>query len=63
MAAGQFEIYKDAEGAFRWRLKTADGGVIANSDEGYPDAAFAAGHASIAQDAAAGAKFVYPPDE
>ena len=31
----KFEIYKDAKGEYRWRLKSANGQNIANGDEGY----------------------------
>ncbi len=31
---GKFEIYKDSQGEFRWRLRAANGEVIANG-EGY----------------------------
>ena len=31
---GKFEIYKDSQGEFRWRLRAANGEVIA-SGEGY----------------------------
>jgi uncharacterized protein len=30
-----FEVYKDAKGEFRWRLKATNGLAIANSGEGY----------------------------
>jgi uncharacterized protein YegP (UPF0339 family) len=30
-----FEVYKDAKGEFRWRLKATNGESIANSGEGY----------------------------
>lgn len=30
-------IYRDAAGAWRWRLKAANGRVIADSGEGYGD--------------------------
>ena len=30
-----FEIYKDIAGEFRWRLKAANGQIIACSGEGY----------------------------
>jgi uncharacterized protein YegP (UPF0339 family) len=33
--AGQFEVYKDARGEFRWRLKASNGQIIATSGEGY----------------------------
>jgi uncharacterized protein YegP (UPF0339 family) len=33
--AGKFEMYKDARGEFRWRLKAANGQIIATSGEGY----------------------------
>ena len=31
----RFEIYKDAGGDWRWRLRTLNGNVIADSAEGY----------------------------
>jgi uncharacterized protein len=30
-----FEIYKDKSGQFRWRLKAANGKIIADCGEGY----------------------------
>jgi uncharacterized protein YegP (UPF0339 family) len=33
--AAKFEIYKDAKGEFRWRLKSGNGQVIASGGEGY----------------------------
>lgn len=30
-----FEIYKDKSGEYRWRLRTANGRIIADSGEGY----------------------------
>ena len=30
-----FELYKDAKGEFRWRLKSANGQIIATGGEGY----------------------------
>ena len=30
-----FEIYKDAKGEYRWRLKAANHQVVAQSSEGY----------------------------
>ena len=31
----KFEIYRDARREFRWRLKSANGRIIADSGEGY----------------------------
>ncbi len=31
----KFEIYKDAAGEWRWRLKAANGQIVATSGEGY----------------------------
>lgn len=31
----KFEVYKDARGEYRWRLKSANGQVIATGGEGY----------------------------
>jgi uncharacterized protein len=30
-----FEFYRDASGSFRWRLRSANGNVVADSAEGY----------------------------
>jgi len=30
-----FELYEDAEGAYRWRLRHENGNIIADSGEGY----------------------------
>ncbi len=34
-AKTSFEVYEDAKKEFRWRLKAANGQVVANSSEGY----------------------------
>lgn len=31
----KFELYKDRRGEFRWRLKHANGNILASSSEGY----------------------------
>lgn len=31
----KFELYKDRRGEFRWRLKHANGNILATSSEGY----------------------------
>lgn len=31
----RFELYRDASGEWRWRLRTTNGDVIADSAEGY----------------------------
>ncbi|HDN19804.1 MAG TPA: DUF1508 domain-containing protein [Candidatus Acetothermia bacterium] len=33
--AAKFELYKDAAGEYRWRLRHENGNVIADSGEGY----------------------------
>ncbi len=33
--AAKFEVYKDARGEFRWRLKATNGQTIATGGEGY----------------------------
>lgn len=33
--AGKFEVYKDASGEYRWRLKASNGQTIATGGEGY----------------------------
>jgi uncharacterized protein YegP (UPF0339 family) len=35
MRSGRFEVYKDSQGEYRWRLKSSNGVVIAASGEGY----------------------------
>lgn len=35
MRAGKFFIYQDAAGEWRWRLKSANGLILADSGEGY----------------------------
>jgi uncharacterized protein YegP (UPF0339 family) len=37
--AGTFVIFKDSKGEYRWRLKAANGRIIADSGEGYVDKA------------------------
>lgn len=31
----QFELYKDKQGEFRWRLRHANGNILATASEGY----------------------------
>jgi uncharacterized protein YegP (UPF0339 family) len=33
--AAKFELYQDAKGEYRWRLKSANGQTIATGGEGY----------------------------
>jgi uncharacterized protein YegP (UPF0339 family) len=33
--AAKFELYKGADGEFRWRLKSANGQIFATGGEGY----------------------------
>ncbi|MGX7677852.1 YegP family protein [Jatrophihabitans sp. DSM 45814] len=33
--AAKFEVYQDSKGEYRWRLKSANGQVIATGGEGY----------------------------
>lgn len=33
--AAKFEVYKDAKGEYRWRMKSANGQIIATGGEGY----------------------------
>lgn len=35
----KFEIYKDGDGEWRWRLKASNGEIIADSGEGYKNKA------------------------
>lgn len=35
MGHHKFEIYRDDAGEFRWRLKAANGRIVADSSEGY----------------------------
>jgi uncharacterized protein len=36
-----FELYKDKKGEFRWRLRHANGNILATSSEGYKSKASA----------------------
>jgi uncharacterized protein len=36
-AKSTFEVYKDAKGQYRWRLKAANGNIIAGPGEGYKE--------------------------
>lgn len=55
--AGKFELYKDARGEFRFRLKAANGEVIA-SGEGYTSKAAAENGIKSVQTNAPGATVV-----
>jgi len=50
----KFELYKDAKGEFRWRLKSSNGQIIATGGEGYTSKAGAEnGIAAVKRDAVA----------
>ena len=50
----RFEVYKDAQGEFRWRLKSSNGRSIATSGEGYKSkAGVQDGIAAVKREAAA----------
>jgi len=52
----KFELYKDAKGEFRWRLKSSNGQVIATGGEGYTSKAGALnGIEAVKRDAPAAA--------
>ena len=52
----KFELYKDARGAFRWRLKAANGRVVATSSEGYTTKANCRAGIDLVKRGAAGAE-------
>jgi uncharacterized protein YegP (UPF0339 family) len=37
--AAKFEVFKDKSGEYRWRLKSANGQIIATGGEGYENKA------------------------
>jgi uncharacterized protein len=41
--AAKFEVYMDAKGEYRWRLRAGNGNVIATGGEGYTTKASALG--------------------
>jgi uncharacterized protein YegP (UPF0339 family) len=41
--AAKFEVYKDGQGQYRWRLRARNGQVIATGGEGYSTKANAVG--------------------
>jgi uncharacterized protein YegP (UPF0339 family) len=41
--AGKFQVYKDGQGQYRWRLRARNGQVIATGGEGYTTKASALG--------------------
>lgn len=50
--AAKFELYADAKGEYRWRLKAANGQTIATGGEGYSSASAAKdGIASVKKNA------------
>ncbi|CAL8975880.1 MAG: YegP family protein [Actinobacteria bacterium] len=50
--AGKFEVYADAKGEYRWRLKASNGQTIATGGEGYASKANAkAGIESVRKNA------------
>lgn len=51
----KFELYKDAAGEWRWRLKSANGNIIATASEGYVHKSDARRGIEIVQSSAAAA--------
>ena len=50
--AAKFEVYEDAQSEYRWRLKSANGQIIAIGGEGYTTRASAEnGIAAVKKDA------------
>ena len=49
----KFEVYPDKSGAYRWRLKAANGVQVASSGESFSSKAAAIGGAEATQRAAA----------
>ena len=58
MAAAKFEIYMDAAGAYRWRLKAANGEKVASSGESFASKDNAKRAAQTVKTAAPGADVV-----
>lgn len=56
MASGEFELYKDAGGKYRWRLRDANGVEIAASGESFDSKSNAKRAAENVRDSAAGAR-------
>jgi uncharacterized protein YegP (UPF0339 family) len=54
----KFEIYADASGAYRWRLRASNGQIIASSGESFASKANATRAAENVRDGAAGATVV-----
>lgn len=54
----RFELYKDSRGAFRWRLKSGNGRVVATSSEGYATRANCRSSIDLVKRGAAGAEVV-----
>ncbi len=61
VAGLQFEVYKDGRGKFRWRLKSANGRVMATSGEGYESKASCRGAIAVIQRDAAAATIIELP--
>lgn len=52
------EYYQDAAGQYRWRLKSANGRIVADSAEGYKTFSGASDGFAVVQDGASGAREV-----
>lgn len=59
--AGKFEIYKDAKGEFRFRLKAGNGEIVATG-ESYPTLKGVKDGIAAVQRAAEGASIVEPTE-
>lgn len=51
----KFEIYKDASGSWRWRLKAANGSIVASSGESFSSKEAAQNGVDVVKRIAAGA--------
>jgi hypothetical protein len=61
--SGNFLIYKDRLGAFRWRLRALNGEIVAQGDVLYPSKEAARRGAAAARRAAMDAEIVDNTDE
>jgi uncharacterized protein len=56
--AAQFEIYADASGKYRWRLKAANGQTVASSGESFESKSNAQQAAAAVKETSASAEIV-----
>jgi uncharacterized protein YegP (UPF0339 family) len=57
------EVYRDARGEYRWRVRAANGRIVADSSEGYANRGDCVRMLAVLREVADAVDVVEPPDE